>query len=74
MAADLFKYTKAIVCGIPDSLVAEALRMDEGGEPVDLERARQQHEDYIQVSRPGRSVTPMAPSYFWFPCLHLDVG
>ncbi len=49
MAVDLFKYTKAIVCGIPDSLAAEALRMEGGGEPVDLERARQQHEDYLQV-------------------------
>ena len=49
MAANPFKYSRAIVCGIPDSLPAAALRMDSGGEPVDLEKARQQHEEYLQV-------------------------
>ena len=49
MAANPFTYSRAIVCGIPDSLPAAALRMDSGGEPVDLEKARQQHEEYLQV-------------------------
>lgn len=49
MAANPFTYTRAIVSGIPASLPAAALRMDGSGSPVDLERARQQHEDYLQV-------------------------
>ncbi len=44
-----FQYSTAIVCGIPDSLAAAALRMDASGEPVNTERARQQHEEYLQV-------------------------
>nr|CAH17923.1 dimethylarginine dimethylaminohydrolase [Suberites domuncula] len=49
MAANPFTYTKAVVCGIPASLPATALRMEETDEPVDLGKARQQHEDYLQV-------------------------
>ena len=48
MAANPFTYSRAIVCGIPDSLLAAALRMDSGGEPVDLEKARQQHEEFCR--------------------------
>ena len=48
--AELFKYTKAVVCGVPASLPGAALRLDEPGEPVNLEKARKQHEEYVKVS------------------------
>ena len=38
------------MCGVPESLPATALRMAETDEPVDLEKARQQHEEYLQVN------------------------
>ena len=45
---DSFKFSKAIVCGIPESLPAAALRQD-AGEPVDLQRAREQHKQYVEM-------------------------
>lgn len=44
-----FTYTRAVVRGIPDSLPAAALRMCESANPVDLLRARRQHEEYVRV-------------------------
>lgn len=38
------------MCGVPESLPATALRMAETDELVDLEKARQQHEEYLQVT------------------------
>lgn len=46
-----FSYSRAVVCGVPASLPGAALRQGEPGEPVDLERARKQHEEYVKVSR-----------------------
>ena len=48
MAAE-FNYTKAVVCGVAASLPVAALRMDEPGEPVNLEKARKQHDEYVKV-------------------------
>ena len=48
MAAQ-FTYTRAVVRGVPDSLPAAALRMCEAASPVDLARARTQHEEYVRV-------------------------
>lgn len=44
-----FKYSRAVVCGVPASLPAAALRLGEPGEPVNLGRARKQHEEYVKV-------------------------
>ena len=55
MAEDLFSYTRAIVCGISSTLPAAALRQDGGGEPVDLEKARRQHQEYVEVSNYGHN-------------------
>ena len=49
-ATNSFQYTRAIVCGVPDSLAPAALRMDASGEPVNIEKAREQFENYIQVA------------------------
>ncbi len=49
---DSFQYSRAVVCGgVASSLPAAALRMAEPGEPVDLQRAQQQHREYIQVKK-----------------------
>ena len=42
-----FHYTRAIVRHIPDTLADNALRMNEPASPIDLERARQQHANYV---------------------------
>lgn len=44
-----FRYSKAIVCGVPSSLPVAALRQDNEVEPVNLELARKQHKDYVNV-------------------------
>lgn len=44
-----FKYTKAIVCGIPDSLPANAQRSEEFPEPIKLEVARKEHALYVEA-------------------------
>lgn len=35
--------------GVASSLPAAAVRMEEPGEPIDLQKARQQHEAYTEV-------------------------
>ena len=45
-----FKYTRAVVCGVAASLPGAALRQGEPGEPVNLEKARKQHDEYVKVS------------------------
>ena len=45
-----FAYTKAVVCDIPASLPGAALRMDSTGDPVDLNNARRQHQEYVKVN------------------------
>ena len=45
-----FNYTRAVVCGVPASLPGAALRLGEPGEPVNLEKARKQHDEYVKVS------------------------
>lgn len=47
--ADMFRYTKAIVCGVPASLPEAALRLEADALIVDLELARKQHKEYIDV-------------------------
>ena len=47
--AGTFSYSKAVVCGVPESLPAAALRTCDSGEPVDLQRAREQHDQYVKV-------------------------
>ena len=49
--ADPFTYSRAVVCGVADSLPANALRLCESDHPVDLARAREQHEKYVEVLR-----------------------
>ncbi len=47
---DPFVYSRAVVCsGISPSLPAAALRMEESGEAVDMDKANQQHQKYVQV-------------------------
>ena len=46
-----FRYSRAVVCGIPASLPAAALRQNDTGEPVNLQRAREQHEKYVETLR-----------------------
>ena len=48
--AGAFTYSKAVVCGVPASLPAAAVRMCDSGEPVNLQKAREQHEKYVQVA------------------------
>ena len=47
--AEQFQYTRAVVCGVAASLPGAALRLEEPGEPINLERARKQHEEYVKV-------------------------
>lgn len=44
-----FVYRRAVVCGIADSLPAAALRLSEPNDPVDLQKARMQHQQYVDV-------------------------
>ena len=47
---DAFTYSRAVVCGgVSTSLPEAALRLEEPEQVVDLERARRQHEEYVQV-------------------------
>ena len=48
--ASPFHYTHAVVGGIPQSLVAEALRMEDLG-AVDLAAAEAEHERYVATLR-----------------------
>ena len=48
--AGAFTYSKAVVCGVPASLPEAAVRMCDSGEPVNLQKAREQHEKYVQVA------------------------
>ena len=47
----MFRYDVAVVCGVAASLPAAALRQDEQMLPVDLQKAKDQHEKYVQVRR-----------------------
>ena len=48
---DPFIFSRAVVCsGISSSLPAAALRLEEPGQAVDMEKALQQHQKYVQVS------------------------
>lgn len=44
-----FNYTKAIVCGVPKSLPANAQRLEEPSEPINLEIARKEHALYVEA-------------------------
>lgn len=44
-----FMYGRAVVCSIPDSLPAAALRLCEPKDPVDLQKARLQHQQYVEA-------------------------
>ena len=52
--SDIFRFRKAVVCCVPDSLPAAALRQDESIEPVNLEVARKQHKKYTDTLRKVR--------------------
>ena len=45
----LFQYKKAIVCGVPSSLPAEAQRQNDSCEPIDFDKAVRQHSDYVSA-------------------------
>ncbi len=47
---DPFVYSRAVVCsGISPSLPAAALRLEEHGQAVDIEKALLQHKKYVAV-------------------------
>lgn len=62
-AADPFVFSRAVVCGISPSLPAAAVRLEEPGEAVNLEKAHQQHQKYVEVCMaidfPNDVLTPM---------------
>lgn len=47
----LFRYTRAVVSGVASTLPAAAVRMAHPADhqPVDLEKARLQHQEYVKV-------------------------
>lgn len=49
LSDDPFVYTRAVVCGVPASLPQAALRTEDAGEPISLDKARHQHEEYVRV-------------------------
>ena len=51
MILTMFRYDLAVVCSVPASLPAAVLRQDDQMLPVDLQKARDQHEQYVQVLR-----------------------
>ena len=62
-----FQFSKAVVCcGVASSLPATAIRLEEPGEPIDLERARQQHAAYTEArKRPLQSLVVVELSDVW---------
>lgn len=46
---DAFSFSRAIVCGVPASLVDAAQRLCEPDEPVNLSKAREQHIQYVDA-------------------------
>lgn len=55
-----FEYTRAIVRGVPSSLPAQAQRLEEPDEGIDLLKARKQHAEYVSMLKKlGLQVTEM---------------
>ncbi|XP_023930485.1 N(G),N(G)-dimethylarginine dimethylaminohydrolase 1-like [Lingula anatina] len=50
-APDVFRYHYAIVSRIPNSFKDSSLKQKEPAKPIDLEKARQQHEEYVETLR-----------------------
>ena len=47
---DPFVYSRAVVCaGVSSSLPAAALREEEPDQAVDLDKARREHDEYVEV-------------------------
>ncbi|XP_031561025.1 N(G),N(G)-dimethylarginine dimethylaminohydrolase 1-like [Actinia tenebrosa] len=68
-----FEYTRAIVCGIPSSLPAQAQRLEEPGEGVDLLKARKQHAEYVStLKKLGLEVTEMTPDENCPDCVFVE--
>ncbi len=60
--ADPFRYSKAVVCGVAAALPEAALRQCEAGQPVDLQKAREQHREYVEVLR---NLIPEVRNFCW---------
>ena len=49
--AEYFHYTRAIVGSIPSSFAKDSLRFQEPTEAIDLDKAREQHRNYVEQLR-----------------------
>lgn len=68
-----FVYSRAVVSHIPSSLPEAALRLDESGESVDLEKARRQHVAYVlALKQLGLSVTELAEDESYPDCVFVE--
>ena len=58
--SSLFRYTRAVVCGVPSSLPANALRQNSDIDNISLEKARLQHKKYVDTLKSlGLQVTAL---------------
>lgn len=68
-----FQYTRAIVCGVPSSLPAEAQRLEESNEGIDLLKARKQHAEYVfTLKKLGLDVTELNPDEKCPDCVYVE--
>lgn len=66
MAGSLGVYSKAVVCGVPESLPAAALRTCDSVEPVNLQKAREQHDQYVKVYIYLSEYQVLLPEVHWY--------
>ena len=45
----MFTFTRAVVRGIPQSIVAGGLRLEDSETPIDLVQANKQHQEYVKA-------------------------
>ncbi|XP_032238382.2 N(G),N(G)-dimethylarginine dimethylaminohydrolase 1 [Nematostella vectensis] len=68
-----FNYTRAIVSGVPSSLPANAQSMTKPSEPVNLEKARQQHSAYkATLKQLGLQVIEIPPNEDLPDCVFVE--
>lgn len=68
-----FRYTKAVVRGVPDSFSAAALRLDEPEETINLAKAREQWSTYVAaLKKLGLAVIEMAAEGEFPDCVFIE--
>lgn len=60
--AEYFQYSRAIVGSVPSSFVRHSLRFQEPRDPIDLDKAREQHKNYVDKLRDAQFAIKQIPA------------